>query len=165
MATQDFVDFYFHEYIFGFMYNDIRRAIEDARANFLVALGLSVYTEIMGGFVTGHLKDTRWAKKNYKAFLPYLGSYYVNLDKQIDLYSRVRCGLVHEYFVKGGPAMIAVKFDNEKLPGIIYTPKYDHIHIALAHYFKDFKYGAQKYYELLKSGDVDLLRKFKQAIS
>ncbi len=83
------------------MYQDIRRTIDSARANFLVALGLSVYTEIMGGLVTGNLKDPHWSKRNYKAFLPYLGSYYVNLDNQIDLYSRVRCGLVHEYFVKG----------------------------------------------------------------
>ena len=51
--------------------------------------------------MTGHLKDSGWSKRNYKAFLPYLGPHYVNLDNQIDLYRRVRCGLVHEYFVKG----------------------------------------------------------------
>jgi len=163
MSTQDFVDFFFKEYVFGFMYNDIRRTIDSAKANFLVALGLSVYTEIMGGLVTGHLKDSSWSKRNYKAFLPYLGSHYVNLDKQIDLYNRVRCGLVHEYFVKGR-SMIALKFTQENLPGIVYTCSLDHIAIAIEHYFRDFKAGVQNCYNVLKGGDAEALRKFRKAV-
>jgi len=163
MSTQDFVDYYFTEFVFGFMYNDIKRAIDSAKANFLVALGLSVYTEVMGGLVTGHLKDHHWSKRNFKAFLPYLGTHYEKLDAQIDLYKRVRCGLVHEYFVKGR-SMISIKFTRENIPGIVYTATLDHVHIACKQYFRDFKAGVQRYYNLLKSGDVEALRKFKQAV-
>ncbi len=90
-SDQNYIDLFFKEYIFGFMYNDIRRTID--KANFLVALGLSTYTEIMGGFVTGHLQDPRWSRKNYEVFLPYLGTYYEELNHQIGLYTRVRCGI------------------------------------------------------------------------
>ena len=79
---QGLIDVFFREIVFGFMYNDIDHAIKDAKANFLVALGLSVYTEVMGGLVTGHLKDSRWPSKNYRAFLPYLGSPYEDLDRK-----------------------------------------------------------------------------------
>jgi len=163
MSTQDFAYIFFKERIFGFMYNDIRRAIDLAKANFLVALGLSVYTEIIGGLVTGKLKDPRWSKKNYKAFLQYLGPHYVSLDNQIDLYNRVRCGLVHEYFVKGR-FMIAVKSTNKNLPGIFYDPSLDHITIYIEHYFRDFKAGVQNYYGVLKSGDAEALGKFRKAV-
>lgn len=162
MDTQDFIDVFFREFVFGFMYNDIERAIKEARANFLVALGLSVYTEVMGGLVTGHLKDSGWSKRNYKAFLPYLGSHYVDLDKRLDLFKRVRCGLVHEYFVKGR-AMIAVTFSDPKTPGIVFTPELDHITIAVEHYFRDFKSGVQQYYEQLKSGDEDAVANYRKA--
>ena len=47
-SDQDYIDLFFKEFVFGFMYNDIRRTIDKAKANFLVALGLSTYTEIMG---------------------------------------------------------------------------------------------------------------------
>jgi len=162
MSTQDFAEIFFKEIVFGFMYNDIRRAIDSAKANFLVALGLSVYTEIMGGLITGHLKDPRWPKRNYQAFLPYLGSHYVNLHKEIDLYKRVRCGLVHEYFVKGR-FMIAVKSTHKNLPGIFYDRNLDHITIYIEHYFRDFKAGVQNYYGILKDGDAEALRKFRKA--
>lgn len=163
MSTQDFADYFFKEFVFGFMYNDIRRAIDSAKANLLVALGLSVYTEIMGGLITGHLKDDGWSKRNYKAFLPYLGAHYVDLDKELDLYKRVRCGLVHEYFVKGR-FMIAVKSTRKNLPGIFYDCSLDHITIYIGHYFRDFKAGVQKYYNILKGGDAEALQKFKKAV-
>ena len=163
MDTQGFIDVFFREYVFGYMYNDIERAIKEAKANFLVALGLSVYTEVMGGLVTGHLKDSGWSKKNYKAFLPYLGSQYVALDERLNLFRRVRCGLVHEFFVKGH-AMIATTFSDDKLPGIVYTERHDHLTIAVEHYFRDFKNGVQQYHDELKSGDKDLVRKFHETI-
>lgn len=158
--SQD-VDGFFREYVFGFMYNDVERAIKTG-TNFLVALGLSVYTEVMGGLVTGHLKDPRWSRRNYEAFLPYLGDYYKNLHKQIDLFKRVRCGLVHEYFVKGS-SIIAVGFIPESTPGVVFEDGV--IKFAVEFYFRDFKAGVQKYYDKLKSGDNNLLLKFKQAIS
>lgn len=164
MSRQDFAEIFFKEFVFGFMYNDIRQAIDLAKANFLVALGLSVYTEIMGGLITGQLRNPKWSRKNYEAFLPFLGAHYVDLHSQIDLYKRVRCGLVHQYFVKGR-AMIAVKFTRGDVPGIVYTGEFDHISISIERYFQDFKAGVQRYYEILKSGDAEALRKFMQAVA
>jgi len=162
-SDQDYIDFYFKEYIRGFMYNDIRRTIDKAKANFLVALGLSTYTEIMGGFVTGHLQDSGWSRKNYEAFLPYLGTYYEELKHQIDLYTRVRCGLVHEYFIKGR-FMIARNFDQENRPGVYYDESLDHITIAVENYFQDFQAGVQRFYEILKSDNTEAVEKFMNAV-
>ena len=165
---QDYIGIFFKEYIFGVMYNDIRRTIDKAKANFLVALGLFSYTEIMGGFVTGHLRDFRWSKRNFEAFLPYLGTYYNNLNQQIDLYTRVRCGLVHEYFIKGR-FMIAIKcmhacIDQENRRGVYYDRKLDHIIVAVENYFQDFKAGVQRFYEILKSDNPEAVRKFMNAV-
>lgn len=163
VSTLDFVELYFGEFVFGFMYHDIRQTIDLAKANFLVALGLSVYAEVMGGLVTGQLRNPKWSRKNYEAFLPFLGAHYVDLHKQIDLYKRVRCGLVHQYFVKGR-AMIAVKFTRSDASGIVYTSEIDHISISIEQYFQDFKAGVQRYYDILKSGDTEALQKFMQAV-
>lgn len=163
MTAQDYIDYFFNEYVYGFIFSDIDNAIEKAKANFLVALGLSTYTEVMGGLVTGHLQDSGKSKSNYQAFLPYLGQPYVDLDKKIDLYKRVRCGLVHEYFIKGPHAMIALRFDDAKYPGIVYTEKLNHITIAIEHYFRDFKSGVESYYDSLKKGEATLIENFVKA--
>ena len=79
------------------------------------ALLLSVYTEILGGLVTGHLKDIGHSRKNYEAFLLYLGQPYLDLHNKIDLYKRVRSAFVHEFSLK--PSYIILLTDNvtEKL--------------------------------------------------
>ena len=89
------IDDFFKEYIFGFMLGDIKVAIENG-LNFLAALGLMEYTEILGGLVTGNLRKKGNAKKNFIAFLSYMGQYYIDLDAEINLYEKVRCGLSHE---------------------------------------------------------------------
>jgi len=155
------IDEYFDEYIFGYMFQDISGAI-DIKANYLAALGLSVYTEVMGGLVTGNLKSHEDSGANYRAFLPYLGLHYVELEEKIRIWKRVRCGLIHEYFVKE-PSLIALKFKEENLPGIYYLENINTVIVAVEHYFKDFKSGVKKYYEELKNGDSDLIAKFEQA--
>jgi hypothetical protein len=44
----------FDEYVFGFMRSDIDAAIQ-GNANYLAALGLARYTEVLGGLRTGEL--------------------------------------------------------------------------------------------------------------
>lgn len=91
----------FDEYIFGFMRSDIEAAIR-GNANYLAALGLASYTEVLGGLRTGELGKRGRGVANFKAFLPYLGREYEDLEKRgIDVYDTVRCGLVHNYFIKG----------------------------------------------------------------
>jgi hypothetical protein len=60
--------------------------------------------------------------------------------------------------------MIAVKSTRGDAPGIVYTSDIDHISISIERYFQDFKAGAQRYYDILKSGDPEALRKFTQTV-
>ena len=75
----------FDEYIFGFMRADIDAAIR-GNANYLAALGLVSYTEVLGGLRTGNLGLRNHSSKNFNAFLPYLGKEYLDYArKNIDL--------------------------------------------------------------------------------
>jgi len=66
------------------MYAGIEATMAKKESYHTCALILSTYTEIMGGLVTGNLrKEYGESRKNYEAFLPYLGQKYVNLDNLI----------------------------------------------------------------------------------
>ena len=91
----------FDERVFGAMRTELDWALRGAAAN-LAALGLVAYTEFLGGIVTGDLGRQGSSGSNFRAFLPYLGSEYEDLARRgVDIYERVRCGLAHEYFIKG----------------------------------------------------------------
>lgn len=109
------------------------------------ALLLSTYTEILGGLVTGKLKDSNEMRNNYVAFLGYLGSKYVELHKKYDLYKNVRSKLVHEF----SPRPSYVIWINEK-------PQDDrngieiidgHLNFHLKEYYRDFQQGVNCYLE------------------
>ena len=67
--TQREIDHYFKEFVYGFVCGDIERCITEARANFLVALGLLSYTEFLGGLRTGDLGLLRKSRPNFNAGL------------------------------------------------------------------------------------------------
>src|SRR5213592_4664500 len=99
MKWRDAVDKWYNEIVMGMMNHDLRVAIEN-KANFLAALGLMVYTEAIGGTVTGHLGEEGHSRKNFDAALPWLGSAYVETDEFLKrksktgkegLYTMVRC--------------------------------------------------------------------------
>ena len=91
----------FDEHVFGAMRSELDLAIRGNAPN-LAALGLVSYTEFLGGLATGQLAREGCSAANFSAFLPYLGSEYEHLANQgVDIYDVVRCGLVHEYFIKG----------------------------------------------------------------
>jgi len=95
---------------------DIKRSMLCARANFLVAMGLLNYTEIIGGFLIGQYKKDKAgnikynkkgnpietdAKDRFNCFFKYMGIEYEKLfNKELEAYSELRCGLTHEYLVK-----------------------------------------------------------------
>jgi hypothetical protein len=110
----------------NFIPNDIRRALDDAKANYLAALGLLSYTEILGGFISGNGARTGHAARNFKAALQRFPSEYGLVDKalvvidadgkqQTGIYSIVRCGLVHEYGVKA-PSIVYASSDGVAKP-------------------------------------------------
>ncbi len=150
-------------------------------ANFLVALGLSIYTEVLGGLVTGALKQKGKGKSNYEAFLPYLGQHYVNLNNRIGLYDRVRCGLAHEYFIKGpNKSIVRTLVDkngsSDNVPGILYSDPSaplvalidspqpvsvpaDTIIFGTRNYYRDFMKGVEQYHrELIEECSKDSTR-------
>lgn len=101
------VGLFFDWYVFGFMKHDVEAAIS-GQANFLAALGLATYSEVLGALKLGTIRDKGGNQQKFEAFLPYLGAAYVQLDLQMKsggrfkngLYEVVRSGLVHEYFIK-----------------------------------------------------------------
>ena len=98
------------------MLYDIDQSI-NAGTNFLTALGLVSYIEFFGGLITGEGGLQSKSRSNFYAAYNRLGESYNQFDKQMksrfrtktkqgkkrrshDFYDIVRCGLVHEYFVK-----------------------------------------------------------------
>ena len=156
------IDDHFKEFIFGFMLSDLKVAIEQG-LNFLAALSLMSYTEILGGYVTGKLKTRGNSGRNFKAFLPYLGDYYVDLDDRIGIYERVRCGLTHEYFIKGN-ASVVTKSNFSR--GIFYNEDDDKIYFIAQNYYKDLKKAIEKYHnEIINEENQELIRKFYEALN
>lgn len=95
-----------------FMVEDIRRGIHDARANYLVALGIFSYLEVLGGLLSGNGAQRDKASENFREVVRHLPADYQQLDRSLvvkgadgsshkGLYGVVRCGLVHEYAPKG----------------------------------------------------------------
>jgi hypothetical protein len=158
----------FDEYIFGFMRGDINAAI-DRGAYYLAALGLVSYTEVLGGLLTSNLGVERTSRKNFKAFLPYLGEGYVALEKKgIDVYGDVRCGLVHNYFIKTdslkGASTIWEADPKSSSPGIVASskgPTSFYVNI----YARDFFEGATRFRnEILEGKDPSLATNFEKGM-
>lgn len=103
MDTRQFFD----KYVFGWMCADIEREISWARegksaGNVLTALGLLAYTEFMGSQLPKSRCPNGGARKQFEAFFRELGpDYAALLDNGVNIYDVFRCGLAHEYFVKG----------------------------------------------------------------
>ena len=154
-----FVDGFFRVVVEGCMFHDIDAAIE-RKANLLAALGLSSYTEVLGGLVTGHLREEGKASSNYRAFLPYLGPQYVNLNNRYDLYKRIRCGLVHEYFIKGS-STVRMESGGPLNCGIIFHGQ--ECHFVVKKYYRDLKEGIACYRQQLGTNG-DLFARFRQSI-
>ncbi len=108
-----------------FMVEDIRKGI-DATVNYLVALGVLSYLEVLGGLITGNGARTggNFAKSNFNKVLEYLPPEYKTLNDnltvkpgkgkvQTGIYEVFRCGLVHEYAPKG---QVIVNNNPNRLP-------------------------------------------------
>jgi len=133
------------EQYFGTQLNNMKKGIEATLSKETAhpcALLLSAYTEVLGGLVTGNLKNNREMRNNYVAFLEYLGKDYVELHKKYDLYANVRNKLVHEF----SPRPSYMIWISEKLgdrPGIEIND--GHLNFHLKEYYRDFKNGIKTY--------------------
>lgn len=124
----------------------------------LCALALSTYTEVMGGLVTGNLKEERHSRKNYEAFLPYLGKKYFDLNNQLKkqnttLYKIVRSKLVHEFSPRPSYMILISESEQEKIgiEVIFYENQIVNLIINVREYYRDFKNGVTKYHNKLKN--------------
>ncbi len=151
MKWNDVVDKWYSEIVKGMMDHDLSVAIEN-KANFLAALGLMVYTEAIGGVVTGYLGVDGRSRQNFEAALPWLGPSYVQTDALLKrqsktgrdgLYKLVRCGLVHEYFIKGA-ATIWRHTEEPRPPCAILIEQNGRIHLIADMYREDLMAAATR---------------------
>ena len=148
------VDLFFNEYVFNFIRRDIEREIILARegrggGNFLAALGLLCYTDVLGGFITGSW-ERGTSRANFDAFFDLLGPEYVAFRQTIlpdDPYSLYRCGMAHEYAVKL-PCQIAMLKDNETC-GVWKDASCGIYYFSVEKYLEDFMKAARRLYEEL----------------
>ena len=150
------VEKYFNEYILppkGFIYRDIKREIDLARAGkpgggLLAAIGLLSYTEFMGKIA---LKNKESYTRQFKTFLGLMGENYKRLvnDKEMDVYKIFRSGMVQSYFTNDcGIKMLS---DNAA-SGIIIQPDGKYLFIV-EKYFEDFMSACQRLFDDIKSDE------------
>lgn len=149
------VDDFFQEYVFGFIFTDVRREIELAKeqadpkerdserppggGNFLAALGLLCYTEVLGGIRNRSL-DT--ARVNFDTFFREMGPEYERLlGSGFKPYRFFRCGMAHAYLPKGKAEMSIL--DNGLNCGIGTLPD-GRYYFNVERYFTDFAQASRQ---------------------
>ena len=131
----------------SFIIDDIEAAI-NGNANYLAALGLASYTEFLGGlYRCDHSQGN--ARKNYNKGLEKLGDQYDRLLQSHGdvLYPKIRCGLVHEYFIKG-TAQVSNKEESPNGCGIVYDNNIMFFYVSV--YFEHFLEAIRKYIDDMK---------------
>ena len=87
-----------------FIINDLRQSSIYGEANFLVAMGLFNYIEILGAFYEHEKKNGICTKRFSFVFKNLLSKEYLDfynkLKKITKPYDCLRCGMTHEYFIK-----------------------------------------------------------------
>jgi hypothetical protein len=163
---------YFDVFLFGFILNDIKQCIK-AKANYVIALALLSYTEYVGALISGNigLKGRGIPRKNFHNALEYFPKEYLDIDAKIQveyidnngkrkkekgIYSLYRCGMVHEYFVKGDSIIHNNPYGQLKSHiGIIKDKGKFKFHTN--EYFRDFQSAIKKIYKkILDDFEVDL---------
>lgn len=161
-ASQKAILHVFDEHVFGAMRTELDWTLRGAAAN-LAALGLVAYTEFLGGITTGDLGHKDASGSNFCAFLPYLGPDYVQLSqKGVDIYKHVRCGLAHEYFIKGKSTIWSQASVSCGIISSANGPIYFIVSVYRDHLFA----GAQKLRdEILEDQDGSAIARAKKALS
>ena len=187
------VDFIYN-HIQGSIYRDIERCIE-AEASHVVALALLSYTEFIGGLISGNLGKKGHSEKNFKKALEFFPDKYKIINSSIQLkyaekgtqvtrntsiYEIFRCGLVHEYFIKGHVIIhsnpdghaddhIGILRNEQtiKFPSQTGLPPYQSVFLEFHtnEYFRDFKSAVGKIIKLLLiDQDTKSLKKVNESL-
>ncbi len=142
----------------GFIYSDIEREIQLARAsqnetdkiklkkiginpgggNFVAALSLLCYTEFAGKILSNGKYS---ASQHFNDFFDLLGEEYKALRHKHKVYDIFRCGLAHEYYVKKNCTIYMLKGDEEIG---IFQDRNKHYHFIVETYFNHFRCAFDK---------------------
>jgi hypothetical protein len=160
---------FFGQYVFGFIYQDIQVAI-DGDANYLAALGLVAYTEFMGGLVDGTLGKIGKSKSRFYSFWRRMGPEYRSIQAQralVKIYSNVRSGLVHSYFISQDSVVkMSVGDGHGQRCGVEVIEPGGTVMFIVEKYFADFKAACQLYHDdLVAQKNEKLLQRFEAAVS
>ncbi len=151
----------FDKYILGWMRQDIDTAL-GCQANKLAALGLVTYTEILGGLRTGNLGDDTRNQANFNSFFEYLGKEYQKLiSGNADIYHRIRCKLVHNYFLERGSAFARAT----SASCAVQVRPDGSIIIDLDKYNEDFFGAVARYRREILKGSLTLVDKFQKGLN
>jgi len=146
------------KFVEQFMFHDVQVCI-DGNANFAGALALSVYTDALGGLINGKLAESGVSELNYTTFLERMGYSPAQAKKY---YDAVRCGLAHQYFIKGEHVVgtmtpeVGSKGMREALDVICFINEA---------YFEEFKKAYFQYKADLLAGQGNLPANFDKALS
>lgn len=165
--------FFEFENPYGFMIEELVNSLYEKdgqiQGNYLTAIGLFCYSEIIGREIM-HYKNSGTNKEKFdkkKCFNLFLGEYMGYKDllvkyKNIDIYDRYRSGLCHEYAIKeykkglcGPRGGVFVYYDRESIPkfdvvgvdttkGILLSENNQLVFIVLP-YLEDFISGIEKF--------------------
>jgi hypothetical protein len=145
------IDRFFNEYVYGFIAGDVQREVDRARSdepagNFLCALALLCYTEVLGGVERGTLASGE-GRRNFEKFFASLGPAYAKLlQRGLDAYSVFRCGMAHEYFVKSDATIAMMK--GVEPAGIAEAPNGRYFFVV-ERYFEDLMAAARQLHQRL----------------
>jgi hypothetical protein len=152
VTNRDRVVHFFDEYV-RLTLGDIEREIDDAHAgnpagNFLCALALLAYTEVLGGIKRNTMKQGQ-ARKNFDSFFADLGPEYQAVERKLNarggegVYGFFRCGLAHQGFFKPPGQTVAMK-EGSATCGIVEDPRTGNYTFVVERYYKDFQIAAEK---------------------
>jgi hypothetical protein len=126
---------------------------EESRAigadNFLAALGLLCYTEVMGSIERGTLAPNN-GRQNFETFFKRLGPEYIAFIQRGDAYSILRCGMAHEYLIKGRCQVAMLR--NGESCGVA-TDQRGTYYFIVEHYFGDFEAACRALFDELMAMD------------
>ena len=151
-----------------FQLGDIERALgPEARANFLVAQGVVVCTEFLGGIRNGTLGNEKpgLARSRFVSGLQLLGTVY---ETNADEAWLLRCGLLHSYLPRGKPGRdyiitnapaLAVGFEVTAEP----QTRREEVVVNVARWLEDLKSAYAKLLDELQS-DEQMQRRAEECL-
>ena len=116
------------------MINDLSIAVQNG-ALYLSALGIASYSEYLGGLLTNNLGSNG---DNFKAFFLRMNPNYPKMNNDVNLYKRIRCGLVHEYFIKKSANIRSLQKEETTKDGVILHQD-GRLEIIIDNLFNEFK--------------------------